>query len=86
MGCVTKDNAVVRWPGSTHDAKILRESELCRHFDVHPPAGVLLGDSRYPLKSWLMEPYLNPVTDAQRRFNRKPHVNTQCYREMQRST
>ncbi|XP_071487649.1 putative nuclease HARBI1 [Diadema antillarum] len=55
------------WPGSTHDARILRESllgERMRHID-----GYLLGDSGYPVKRWLMTPFLRPADDGQERYN-----------------
>ena len=31
--------------------------------------GLILGDSAYPLRDWLMTPILNPQTDQERRYN-----------------
>uniref|UniRef100_A0A8C1UMA5 Putative nuclease HARBI1 n=1 Tax=Cyprinus carpio TaxID=7962 RepID=A0A8C1UMA5_CYPCA len=52
-------NCVARWPGSLHDSRIYQGI-----ID-----GVLLGDSGYPLKPWLLTPFLNPTTPAQRNYN-----------------
>ncbi|KAK2864907.1 hypothetical protein Q7C36_004061 [Tachysurus vachellii] len=43
-------NCVVKWPGSVHDERILREN------------GIILGDSAYPLLLWLMTPFLAATT------------------------
>ena len=62
-------NCVVRWPGSTHDSRILTESavynELQNRNDI-----LVLGDSGYPLKQWLMVPFLRPQNDAEQAYNR----------------
>ncbi|KAK2850164.1 hypothetical protein Q7C36_008947 [Tachysurus vachellii] len=50
-------NCVVKWPGSVHDARILREN------------GIILKDSAYPLLPWLMTPFLAATTPAQACFN-----------------
>lgn len=57
------------WPGSVHDSRIWREFSLCRQFQRGEHNGILLGDSGYPCKRFLMTPYLNPQTNAQQRFN-----------------
>ncbi|CAH2004519.1 unnamed protein product [Acanthoscelides obtectus] len=58
-------NIVCRWPGSTHDSAIFQNSRLCYQFEtgVHA-AGLLLGDNGYPLKNYLMTPFLSPQTSA----------------------
>ena len=55
-------NCVVRYTGSTHDSRILTESDVYQAFmnkDIKDC--VVLGDSGYPLKEWFMVPYINPM-------------------------
>lgn len=62
-----------RWPGSVNDARVLRNSTLCDRFDNgwRPfPNAILLGDSAYPLKEWLMPPIARPQNAQERAFNR----------------
>ncbi|KAJ8359248.1 hypothetical protein SKAU_G00157730 [Synaphobranchus kaupii] len=60
---------VARWPGSTHDARIFRESALVREFEAGRGNDLLLGDSGYPLKRWLMTPVIALRTEQERRYN-----------------
>ncbi|KAM4531402.1 putative nuclease HARBI1 [Odontesthes bonariensis] len=64
-------NCVVKWPGSVHDARILKELQTNR------PNGILLGDSAYPLLPWLMPPFPVANTPEQARFN-TAHCKTRC--------
>lgn len=63
------------WPGSLHDARGLRESQVFRRFSDgwRPfPNAVVLGDGAYPLLNWLMTEISKPagrLTDQERRFN-----------------
>lgn len=67
------------WPGSVSDARVLRTSPLSQQMEEgwRPfPGGVILGDSIYPLKSWLIPPILQNARDpAQVRFLRA-HMKT----------
>ncbi|XP_064648763.1 putative nuclease HARBI1 [Lineus longissimus] len=70
-------NVVAKWPGSTHDSVNLRESGLSEIMSRRDGEEILLGDSGYPVRPWLMTPFLNPETAAQRRYN-KSHKKTRC--------
>ncbi|XP_039299968.1 putative nuclease HARBI1 [Nilaparvata lugens] len=55
-----------KWPGSVHDARVLRNSTLFQRFEGgwRPiQKSVILGDSGYPLLEWLMTPLLGNVED-----------------------
>jgi len=64
-------NCVVNWPGSVHDSRILRGSNVWEVFErvPRPLPGILLGDSGYPLREWLMTPYTDPNTRPKERYN-----------------
>ncbi|CAG2257465.1 HARBI1 [Mytilus edulis] len=66
-------NIVAKWPGSTHDSFIFRNSDVGIHLDQNHRGfdvdGLLLGDSGYACKPYLMTPYLRPSTRHQERFN-----------------
>lgn len=63
-----------RWPGSVHDSRVLRNTNLYRRMQngwrpIHN--AVILGDSGYPLLEWLITPTDRNLEDeAVRRFNR----------------
>lgn len=60
---------VVRHPGSTHDAVIFDRSGLRCRFELGHLNGILLGDSGYACRSYLLTPVLRPETDAEVRYN-----------------
>lgn len=64
-------NQVCNMPGSVHDARILRESAIFQAFEGpnKPLHGIVLGDSGYMIRAWLLTPYPNPQSEAQERYN-----------------
>ncbi|XP_070549917.1 putative nuclease HARBI1 [Ptychodera flava] len=67
------NDAFVGWPGSTHDARVLRNSEFYTSAAQRIPEGMyIIGDSAYPLQPWLMTPFrdMGNLPQAQRHYNR----------------
>ena len=79
-------HATVGYPGSIHDARVLRLSGLydmaqneqilsgpTRDINGVEIGPLLAGDGAYPLTSWLMKPYPNRgrLTPQQRKFKKK---------------
>ncbi|KAJ1124124.1 hypothetical protein NDU88_002586 [Pleurodeles waltl] len=59
-----------KFPGSVHDAYILRNSSIPYVMEQLERHRVwLLGDSGYPNLSWLLTPVRNPRTRAEERYN-----------------
>ncbi|KAJ1214587.1 hypothetical protein NDU88_002205 [Pleurodeles waltl] len=59
-----------KFPGSVHDAYILRNSSILYVMGQLQRHRVwLLGDSGYPNLSWLLNPVRNPRTRAEERYN-----------------
>ncbi|CAI6355524.1 unnamed protein product [Macrosiphum euphorbiae] len=55
------------WPGSVHDARVLRNISLWAKMesDWRPiENGIILGDSAYPLRDWLIPPTIRNPNDA----------------------
>ena len=60
----------VTWPGSVHDSRIWKNSNVYRIMkdsNAHP---ILLGDAGYGLSPFLMTPFKVPNTPAQKAFNK----------------
>ncbi|XP_061193784.1 putative nuclease HARBI1 [Saccostrea echinata] len=65
-------NIVARWPGSTHDSHIFNMSGIKQDIERDFRSindGIILGDSGYACKPYLMTPYLRPSSQAEERFN-----------------
>ncbi|XP_045541246.1 putative nuclease HARBI1 [Papilio machaon] len=63
-------NIIARWPGSVHDSTIFNDSPLCAQFERGDfGTMVLLGDSGYPCRPYLLTPLLNPLTHAEEAYN-----------------
>lgn len=59
-------------PGSTHDATVLRSSDLFSQAEnLIPPGSYVLGDSAFPLTQWLITPFrdFGNLNRPQRHFN-----------------
>lgn len=60
---------VTGWPGSTHDNRIFNNSRICLQFERGERKGVLVGDSGYACRPFLMTPLVNPTTEAEEAYN-----------------
>ncbi|XP_039756277.1 putative nuclease HARBI1 isoform X2 [Pararge aegeria] len=69
-------NVVAHCPGSTNDSDIFINSQLCHDFEMGVyGSSCLLGDSGYPLKNYLLTPYLHPNSQSQEQYNYS-HIRT----------
>ncbi|XP_041347098.1 putative nuclease HARBI1 isoform X1 [Gigantopelta aegis] len=73
-------DVVARWPGSTHDSRILTNSGLHQLFEHHrvPVSCHLLGDSAYPCRRWILTPFLRPLPGPQTNYNRSHKKIRSC--------
>ncbi|XP_067838412.1 putative nuclease HARBI1 [Heptranchias perlo] len=70
-----------RFPGSSHDAFILLQSNIPDLFQTGGRLnGCLVGDKGCLLQTWLMTPERNPTDEAKERYNQS-HMITRCVTE-----
>ena len=62
-------DVVARWPGSTHDSFVFRESSIGRLAAASRGEWRLLGDSGYPLRPHLFTPVANPGDVHEEQYN-----------------
>lgn len=62
---------VARWPGSTHDSFIFNQSSLKERLERGDFGNiVIVGDGGYAVEKYMMTPYRNPTTQAEKHFNK----------------
>lgn len=72
---------ICRWHGSAHDQTILNHSVIKTRFEQGEFGnGLLLGDSGYAVKNYLLTPLRNPLTIQERKYN-KNHIKLRHYIE-----
>lgn len=54
-----------RWPGSAHDATVWSQSDIKQKIESIPHEFHLIGDSAYPLETYMLVPYKSPQTRLQ---------------------
>ena len=70
-------NAVFKWPGSVADAAIWNQSVAKTILERDASGSVLIGDSGYPLRSYLMTPIMDPLTREEVKYQ-KSILKTRC--------
>ena len=70
-------NIVARWPGSTHDSSIFENSNIADKLRDGVLDGILLGDSGYACRAYLLTPILKPKNAGEVRYN-TAHRRTRC--------
>lgn len=61
-------SVIARWPGSSHDSRIFRNSQV-RNTLEQQRNGVILGDNGYACERYLLTPVLRPANASERRYN-----------------
>ena len=54
-------DVVCRWPGSVHDARIFDNSVVKHRLETRQLNGILLADSGYPCRNYILTPFLQPT-------------------------
>ena len=70
-------NIVARCPGSTHDSRIFENSNIADKLRDGALDGILLGDSGYACRAYLLTPILKPKNAGEVRYN-TAHRRTRC--------
>ena len=70
-------NIIAGWPGSTHDARIFENRNIADKIKDCALDGILLGDSGYPCRAYLLTPILNPKNAGEVHYN-TAHRRTRC--------
>ena len=70
-------NIVARWPRSTHDSRIFKNSNIADKLRDGALDGILLGDSGYACRAYLLTPILKPKNAGEVRYN-TAHRRTRC--------
>ena len=70
-------NIVARWPGSTHDSRIFENSKIADKLREGTIDGILVSDSGYGCRPYLMTPILKPKNTGEVRYN-TAHRRTRC--------
>ena len=70
-------NIVARWPGSTHDSRIFENSNIADKLRDGALDGIILGDSGYACRAYLLTAILNPKNAGEVRYN-TAHRRTRC--------
>ena len=70
-------NIVARWPGSTHNSRIFENSNIAEKLRDGVLFGILLGDSGYACRAYLLTPILKPKNAGEVRYN-TAHRRTRC--------
>ena len=76
-------NIVARWPGSTHDSRIFENINIADKLRDGALDGILLGDSGYACRAYLLTPILKPKNVGEVRYN-TAHRRTRCVVELKR--
>jgi hypothetical protein len=67
--CIIRD-IVARWPGLSHDSNVFDNSHVRMIFENgNMGDGLLVGDSGYAVRKYMMTPLNNPVTPAEILYN-----------------
>lgn len=68
--CYRIEDIVCRWPGSAHDINIFENSRVRARFESGEMGnGLVLGDSGYPNRFYLITQLANPANNAEQLFN-----------------